>query len=318
MRRRRERLPDRGRVRLKCLPVDLAVLISFPMCEHRLDLPHQIVPQSFDLGIGVVNQGLEITFQVSPVPLQPFGLPIHLGTVAIDNTRESVPQQLRQGVAFAAGENSEDREPHRHGRPQPSLVVRLLDGSFIHVQLGFFSQLFFQLVVGMLQHRRDLILHLDGGRGTTRNAEQVLQEQGGPSLTLTEVGHQQPREGHQPRSRLSGGDTCGKWCAGRFPTARTGQAMSPILRDQGLDDRQLPYLVPHRLGIFALQACVTPAAIRRMKIEYLVAFLVGESVLVRACRGRAVRLGVVGSLASSAAASHADVGCWVEARNSGA
>lgn len=47
-----EFLPDRGHVRLKYLPVDLAVLVTLPMCEHRLDLPHQIAPQAFYLGIG--------------------------------------------------------------------------------------------------------------------------------------------------------------------------------------------------------------------------------------------------------------------------
>jgi len=76
----------------------------------------------------------------------------------------------------------------------------------------------------------------DEALATANVSSEFLPEHGGLPLTLTEVGHQQPREGHQSCPGLSDRDACGTRSTGRFPATRTGQAVSSILRDQRLDD----------------------------------------------------------------------------------
>ena len=118
------------------------------MLEHQFDGPHQIVFQSLDLVVRMIDQGLDIALQMSPAPLQSLGLPIHLGSVAVDDAAVIVAEQLGQGVTLVAGENRKDGKQSSHRRPQPSLLVGLLGGCFVHEDLRLFSQRLLQLVVG--------------------------------------------------------------------------------------------------------------------------------------------------------------------------
>jgi hypothetical protein len=78
-----------GHPGLKNLSGDLAGTMIAPMLEDQFDLPHQVVSQPFHLSVGVIDQGLKITFEMNPTPLQVFDSPIHLGSVAVDDSRIS-------------------------------------------------------------------------------------------------------------------------------------------------------------------------------------------------------------------------------------
>ena len=73
---------------------DGAGIVFTPVLEHRGDLPHQIMPQSLDLPVRMVDQRLDVALQMSPAPLEPAGLPLHLGTVAVDGAGEPFAQEL--------------------------------------------------------------------------------------------------------------------------------------------------------------------------------------------------------------------------------
>jgi hypothetical protein len=73
--------------------------------------------------------------------------------------------------------------------------------------------------------------------------ENHTQEECGPPLGLAEAGQEQTAEGDQARSSLSGRDTGRQYATSDAATA-TGQAMSLVFGDAGLDFRQFPNLVP--------------------------------------------------------------------------
>lgn len=81
-----------------------------------------------------------------PAPLQSFGLPVHFGSIAVDDSCEQGTQQLRQCVTAATGKDREDGELLGDRRPQPGFLKTFLRRRFIHVQLQLFSQRFVQFV----------------------------------------------------------------------------------------------------------------------------------------------------------------------------
>lgn len=75
-------------------PVDVARLVGPPVLAHQFHLPPQIVSQPFDLAVGMIDQRLSVSLQVSPAPLASLGLPVHLGSVAMDDAAERIAQQF--------------------------------------------------------------------------------------------------------------------------------------------------------------------------------------------------------------------------------
>ena len=72
--------------------------------------------------------------------------------------------------------------------------------------------------------------------------------------------HQQPDEGGQSRTALADGNSRGKIATGGNATTGTRNAMLLILDDDWLDQRQIPDLVPDRLGVCPFQDVTTSSA----------------------------------------------------------
>lgn len=166
--------PDGIHLALKFVPRDFAASVTPPDVKHQFDLPHQIMAEALHLRVLMVDQSLKVSLQMRPTPLQVFGPPIHLRAVAIDDARENVSQQLRQGGGFAAGKDGEHGNFRGHRRPQPGFLVSLLGRRFVHIQLFLVGQRPLELFVGLCEGRGNLILHFNRQRRTTGHAEKIL------------------------------------------------------------------------------------------------------------------------------------------------
>ena len=210
---------------------------------------------------------------MSPTPLQAFGLPVHLGAIAVDDAAVVFAQQLGQGISFAAGENREHGEHVRDRRPQPSLLIGLFRGGLVPEDLRLLRQCLLQFVVRRLQRGRHLILHFDRQRRTAGKFQQVLQEQRRATFALPEVTHQQAREGHQVRSRLTTRYAQRQGGTRRLSAARTGQAMLLIFGDDRLDHREFPDLMTPWLQIAPPQPFATARANLGTQRDHLAALI---------------------------------------------
>ena len=190
----------RGHPLAKGLSRDRAGMEVVPMLEHRSDMPHQIMPKALHLPVWMVDQRLDIAFQVSPAPLEPTGLPVHLGTVAVDGAGEPIAQELADSRRRSAEADRKDSERGSHGRPEPRPRRSLFGRRLVHEDLRLFGQGGVEFLVGLCQGLGDLVLHLDGEGRAAGLPEQILEEQCGPPLALQKVRHQQPAERHEPRA----------------------------------------------------------------------------------------------------------------------
>ena len=104
-----------------------------------------------------------------------------------------------------------------------------------------------------------------------RKVAERLQEQGRASLALAEVGHQQPGEGHQPRPRLSRGDTRRQCRARRLAATGAGQPVPLLFDHLRLDLGEFPHLMTQRRGVLSQQLSATAPAGRRLQGDHVVA-----------------------------------------------
>lgn len=127
-------LADRRHRLLKLLPRQCSVPAAGPRLKQFVGRPHEIVSKAFNLVIGMVDQRLKVSLQVSPAPLQPPALPVHLCPVAAHHAGELLPQQLCDGCGRTTAADGEHGEGLCHKCPQPGFRVRLLRGRFVAVQ----------------------------------------------------------------------------------------------------------------------------------------------------------------------------------------
>ncbi len=121
---------------------------------------------------------LECLVADEPAPLQPLGLPVHFGAIAVNNDCAHGPQQFRQCVASAAGKDGEHGELSGDLRPQPGLLRRLL------------AQSLAPFLVRLTESGGHLVWHLHRERRAAGQFQQILQEVGRSSFALAEVPHQ--------------------------------------------------------------------------------------------------------------------------------
>ena len=124
------------------------VATARPVAEEGFGGPHQVMAQPFDLVIGVVDQGLKVSFQMGPAPLQATALPIHFRPVAAHHAGEGRPQQFADGRRGAAAAEGEHREAVRNERPQPAFHQAFLRGRFVAVELRLMGQLNDEFCIG--------------------------------------------------------------------------------------------------------------------------------------------------------------------------
>ena len=236
-------LADRSDLALKRTPFDFSRLVLSPILKQLAMLTHQIVTHSLDLSIGGIDQLLKIAFQMSPTPLQPLAVEVHLGPVAIDDDPLIVADQSHQRLAAAIGKDTEHREHLGHGDPQPRLLPVLFGGRFIDEELLLLGQLAAKFLVRNRNRAADEVLNLDRPGGAARNVQQIAQKRRGPALALAEVAHQQPGEGGQPGTALSAGHALGQFRLRGDAAARTVAAEQLVLVDERFDLRQFPHLM---------------------------------------------------------------------------
>ena len=181
---------------------------------------------------------------MSPTPLKAFQLPIHLGSIAVDDSRIAFTEQTANGLTGSTGKDGKHGKQPSHDRPQPGFLVCFLRRRFIHMHLVLFGQSFLQFLVGSLQGGRYLVLHLHRKRWAARLAKQVLQEQRRATFALPEVGHQQSGEGDEPRTRLPRRYSLRKRCTRTLAAAGTDEPVLLIFGDDRLDLGQFPHLMP--------------------------------------------------------------------------
>jgi len=80
------------------------IAATSPNFKQLLSRSHQVMPQPFGLQVARIDQGLKVTFQMGPAPLQPMPRlvgnrnqshrPIHLGSVALTRPAKRFRQQL--------------------------------------------------------------------------------------------------------------------------------------------------------------------------------------------------------------------------------
>src|SRR5471032_1555551 len=92
----------------KRLPRNRAVANFFPKGKQFLGWFHQVMAKTFFGWTRVVDQRLEVAFQVCPAPLQPSEAPIHTGAVAMDDAAESGAEQVLEHLGRPAGTASEE------------------------------------------------------------------------------------------------------------------------------------------------------------------------------------------------------------------
>ena len=245
--------PDRYHQALESHAGDSPVAITSPERKHLPRRPHQIVAQTLHLLVLVVDQGLKVAFQMSPAPLQSAALPVHFRPIAIHDPCKRRGQQIVQDRRGPGRTQGKDREGLGHERPQPGFRTLLFRGRLVDTQLFLRRQLRRQFLIGRTDRSRGLCLHLHGQRRATRLVQQTFQEHRRATFALAEVGHQQCGEGHQSWSRLTDRHAGREFPAGRRPATGTGEPVPLVLRDQRLDLRQFPHLMPQRFGIVAQQ-----------------------------------------------------------------
>ncbi len=147
------RFANRLHLGLKRRPRDLARLVAVLLKEHGIDRPLQVETQSFHLAIVMVDQRLDVSFEMHPAPLESFGSPVHFRPAAVDDPAKLISQTFRQSRGRPAGENDEHGEASRNGLPQPGLLMGLLRRRFDHRQRGFVCQRGLQIVIRLRQRR---------------------------------------------------------------------------------------------------------------------------------------------------------------------
>ena len=143
----------------------------------------------------MVDQRLKIPLQMSPAPLQPPLVPIHLRPVAIHHAVEGVREQFLKDRGGARGPQRKDRVGVGDEDPQPGLEPGFLRRRFVDAQNVFGRQLLSQFLVGRREGGRRLILQLDHPTRRAGLIEHLFQKQGHPPLALLETAHEQSGQG---------------------------------------------------------------------------------------------------------------------------
>ena len=104
-------------------------------------------------------------------------------------------------------------------------------------------------------------MHAQGDRQAEQVAGQLLDR----SLAQAIAAGQQAQHGVQSRAEGPGGHARRQGPAGGGAAVRAVQAMEPILRDDGLDRRDLGDLMAQRLGVLTGQVVAAASAVRGLQ-----------------------------------------------------
>ena len=97
-----------------------------PKGEQFLGRLQQIAAKAFLGGATVVEECLEIAFQVCPAPLQSAKTPVHPGPVAVNDAGEHVAEQLLKHLGGPAGATGEKSEGRGNKGPDPRFDLAFL------------------------------------------------------------------------------------------------------------------------------------------------------------------------------------------------
>ena len=167
---------NRTDVALERAPLDFAGFVLTPVLEQLPVLSHQVVPHSFDLTIGRINQFLKVSLQVSPTPLKPLPVQVHLGAITVQDDPLVISHQSQQRLATSIGEDSKHREHGGDRHPQPRFLLFLFGGRLIDVELFLLGQFAAEFFIGNRHGLTDQVLDFDGPSRTAGDIQQIAQE----------------------------------------------------------------------------------------------------------------------------------------------
>lgn len=255
--------PQPHRHRLQPLPIDGPVAEAVPPAKHPLGQAQQRAPGGLT-GTPAVDHRLEVAIQVRPADLSPRRIdPLQRAVAVAGDNLVRLTSQHRSGHRGRSfGRDGENRGHCGHDHPQLGLAAVFAPRGVVDAGRRGVVDAQCHFVVRGLQHCGRLPFELGDHTRGDGQPEQVADHLLDLALAQAVAAGERGQHRLQIRAETSSGNSDGEAPTGGYAALGAGQAMKPVLVDQGLDPGQFGDLMNQGGRVLTDQGMATAAAIR--------------------------------------------------------